>query len=127
MKNEKQKALIDRYLAAYNSFDIDAMIALVHPEIVFKNVSGGEVNAEAVGTEQFRKMANQSKEMFSSRRQQANNFKSDNGLASVDIVYEAVLATDLPNGMKKGEQLQLTGRSEFTFADGKISSITDFS
>lgn len=127
MKNEKQKALIDRYLAAYNSFDIDAMIALIHPGIVFKNVSGGEINAEAVGTEQFRKMANQSKEMFSSRRQQANNLNSDDGLASVDIVFEAVLATDLPNGMKRGEQLQLNGRCEFTFADGKISSITDFS
>lgn len=41
MTVEEQKGLIENYIEAYNSMDIDAMIAFVHPDIVFKNVSGG--------------------------------------------------------------------------------------
>ena len=50
MTLEEQKILIQNYIAAYNSFDIDGMLALVHPEVIFKNVAGGQVNAEAMGT-----------------------------------------------------------------------------
>ena len=46
---------------------------------------------------------------------------------TTDIVYEGVLAVDLPNGMKAGEELRINGCSEFEFKDGKIYRITDFS
>ena len=45
----------------------------------------------------------------------------------IEVAYEGVLASDLPNGMKAGETLRLSGRSEFTFRDGKIYRITDAS
>lgn len=127
MNTEEQKALIEQYLNAYNSFDIDGMVALVHSHITFRNISEGNVTAEAIDVEQFKEMANQSKSIFSSRRQQASNFVFDGNSASVDIFYEGTLATDLPNGMKAGEKLQLTGKSEFEFKDGKIISLTDIS
>ncbi|MEO1390330.1 MAG: nuclear transport factor 2 family protein, partial [Cyanobacteria bacterium J06634_6] len=100
---------------------------LVHPKVTFKNVSGSEVNAEAEGIEQFRELAEQAKALFLSRHQQASNFKFVDNTVSVDIAYEGVLAADLPNGMKAGETLQLTGRSEFEFESHTISRITDFS
>ena len=53
----KQKTIIQSYIAVYTSFDIDGMVAFVHPEVVFQNIAGGEVNAEAVGANQFREMA----------------------------------------------------------------------
>ena len=127
MTNEEQKRAIEKYIAAYNSFDIDGMLALVHPKVTFKNVSGSEVNAEAEGIEQFRELAEQAKALFLSRHQQASNFKFVDNTVSVDIAYEGVLAADLPNGMKAGETLQLTGRSEFEFESHTISRITDFS
>jgi ketosteroid isomerase-like protein len=127
MTSEEQKASIQSYLAAYNNFDINGMLVLIHPEVVFKNVAGGEVNAEAVGAGQFRKLAVQSKSLFSSRRQEAANFRFTGNVATADIAYEAILAADLPNGMKAGETLRLNGRSEFEFKDGKIYRITDFS
>ena len=127
MTNEEQKRAIEKYIAAYNSFDIDGMLALVHPKVTFKNVSGSEVNAEAEGIEQFRELAEQAKALFLSRHQQASNFKFVDNSVSVDIAYEGVLAADLPNGMKAGETLQLTGRSEFEFESHTISRITDFS
>jgi ketosteroid isomerase-like protein len=127
MTKEKQKTVIQSYIAAYNSFDIDTMVALVHAEVVFKNVSGGEVNAAVVGVDQFRELAEQSKTLFSSRYQKATNLKFTGSIATTDIAYEGILAVDLPNAMKAGEVLRLNGRSEFEFKDGKIYRITDFS
>ncbi|MEO0647451.1 MAG: nuclear transport factor 2 family protein [Cyanobacteria bacterium J06650_10] len=127
MNEEKQKEVIEAYLAAYNRFDVEGMIAQLHPQIVFQNVSDGEVNAEANGIEQFREMAVRSAAMFSSRHQQASEFSADGAVVSIEIAYEGILATNLPNGMQAGETLQLTGRSEFIFEDGKLIRITDFS
>lgn len=127
MTEEEQKTVIQGYLSAYNSFDIEGMVALVHSGVVFKNVAGGEVNAEAVGVDQFREMATQSKALFSSRHQKATNFKFTGNIATTDIAYEGILAVDLPNGMKAGEVLRLNAWSEFEFKDGKIYRITDFS
>jgi hypothetical protein len=38
-----------------------------------------------------------------------------------------VLALDLPNGMHAGQELRLQGRSRFTFQDGKIRTLADYS
>jgi hypothetical protein len=43
------------------------------------------------------------------------------------MACEGALASDLPNGMKAGEALHLSWRSEFTFRDGKIYRIIDVS
>ena len=53
MNTEEQKAVIEGYIAAYNSFDVEAMLAFIHPEVVFKNVAKGEVTATATGIDEF--------------------------------------------------------------------------
>jgi ketosteroid isomerase-like protein len=127
MHTDEKRALLERYLDAYNSFDIERMMELIHQDIEFKNVSGGEVNASASGKTEFRELAEQSKRLFSSRKQTVTKFNLDGDGASLEIDYVGVLAANLPNGMKAGETLQLTGRSEFDFRDGKIYRITDHS
>jgi ketosteroid isomerase-like protein len=124
---EKQKAIIEDYIDAYNAFDVEAMISFIHPKVVFKNIVGNETNARASGVDAFREMAEQSKSLFSSRCQRITRFSSIGDTATVDIKYEGVLTKDLPNGMKAGDTLQLNGRSEFQFKDGKIYKITDYS
>jgi hypothetical protein len=127
MNDDDKRPLIEKYLDAYNVFDIDGMMSVIHPEIDFKNVSGGEVNASASGSDEFRKLAEQSKGLFSKRKQTITKFETNDDLAFIGIDYEGVLAVDLPNGTKAGETLRLTGRSEFAFRDGKIYRITDIS
>ena len=127
MDAAKKRALLERYLDAYNSFDIECMMTLIHPDIEFTNVSGGAVTASASGTSQFRALAEQAKQMFSSRSQTVKQFDLDGEGGSLAITYAGVLASDLSNGMKAGETLQLTGRSEFAFRDGKIYRLTDYS
>ncbi len=125
MGADEKRTLVDRYIAAYNDFDVDGMLALLHRDVEFRNISGGEVNASASGAEEFRRLAEQSKGLFSSRRQEITRFESDGNTAAVDISYEGVLASDLPNGMNAGDMLRLEGRSEFGFRDSKTHRITD--
>jgi len=127
MNDDDKRPLIEKYLNAYNVFDIDGMMSVIHSDIAFKNVSGGEVNASASGADEFRKLAEQSKGLFSKRKQTITNFESKNDQVFIGIDYEGVLAVDLPNGMKAGETLRIIGRSEFAFRDGKIYRITDIS
>jgi ketosteroid isomerase-like protein len=127
MHIDEKRALLERYLNAYNSFDIECMMELIHQDIEFKNVSGGEVNASASGKNKFRALAEQSKRLFSSRKQTVTRFDLDGDGASLEIDYVGVLAANLPNGMKVGETLQLAGCSEFDFRDGKIYRLTDYS
>lgn len=127
MNTDEKRDIIERYLDAYNRFDIRRMMDVVHPDIEFKNVSDGQITATASGASKFRKLAEQAKQMFSSRKQTVTNFEASGDEASIDIDYTAVLATDLPNGMKAGETLQLAGRSDFVFRDRKIYRLTDYS
>ncbi len=117
--------LIKRYIEAYNTFDIETMMSTLHPDIAFQNISNGEINAETHGIEAFRTLAEQSKGLFTSRKQTITNVETHESQTCIDVTFEAVLAIDLPNGLKAGELFQLQGSSEFTFRDGKIISIVD--
>ena len=127
MDEDEKRSLVECYLAAYNAFDIDGMMAVIHPDIEFKNVSGGQVNATTSGSGDFRLLAEKSSELFRSRKQKILTFWSNADQASIAVAFEGVLASDLPNGMKAGETLRLNGRSELTFCDGKIYRIKDVS
>lgn len=127
MTEPDMRDLIERYLSAYNAFDVDGMMATVHPEVEFLHVSGGQVAAEASGAEAFRQLAEQATTMFTSRCQSITTFAVSETIAVVGIAYEGRLATDLPNGLQAGQMLKLNGRSEFEFKARKISRLVDYS
>ena len=123
MTDAAKRALVDRYLAAYNAFDLDGLMATLHPDVAFENVAGGAVSAE--GAEAFRALAEQAAALFSSRRQTITAFEATEGGAVADVEYRATLAHDLPGGPAAGEAIRIRGRSEFAFRDGRISRLTD--
>lgn len=127
MDTDKAKALIEQFLDAYNRFEIDEMMELVDPEIEFRNVSGGDVDTAAIGQDEFRDLAEQSAFLFSTRKQTPTNFQAGDKGVTVDIDFVGTLATDIPDGAKAGEELHVTGRSEFVFRDDKIYRLTDYS
>jgi len=127
MTSDSQKEIIEGFIAAYNSLDVEAMLKFVHPDVVFKNVAGDEVNAIATGIDEFRDLAERSKSLCSARCEKIFGFESVGDTATIDVCFEAVLAADLPNGLKAGEAIILKGRSEFEFLDGKLYRITDYS
>lgn len=127
LMNKDVKELIRKYTEAYNSFDIEGMLSLLHEDIEFRNISGGVTNAETKGIQEFRQIAEQSKRMFSSRQQTVKDLKVSDDIVEAGIDYEAVLAVDLPNGLKAGDALKLTGKSVFRVKENKISVIEDYS
>lgn len=127
MMSDTSRSIIEQYIEAYNTFHIDGMLALLHDDIVFQNYSGGRLELATQGIGEFKELAEKSATMFASRRQSITDYRSENGEIVVDIHYDAVLAVDLPNGLKSGEQIQLTGKSVFQIEDGKIRRIEDHS
>lgn len=127
MEEHLQRNYIDEYIEAYNAFDVTSMLQNLHDAIEFNNVSNGVVNVKTEGIEAFRQQAEQAKQFFQTRQQRIKNITFDANTVTVEIDYQAVLAMDLPNGMKKGDEIRLQGKTIFQFQDHKIISITDIS
>ena len=125
METKAKKDLIERFVLAYNSFDVDGMLALMHLECSFQNISGGEVTASAKGLRQFRELAETAKTLFSTRSQTITTYQYDAESVTVDIDYQGVLRVDLPNGPQAGQTLKLKGKSIFRFRDGLIYELID--
>jgi hypothetical protein len=125
MIDANEKDSIERYLAAYNAFDIEAMLAQLDPAIRFENFAGGQLTAEASGIEAFRALAEQSKKLFSEREQRITGLALQDGMLVADIAWRGKLAADLPDGPPAGTLLEMRGRSEFAFGAGGIVKIVD--
>ncbi|OZB38288.1 MAG: hypothetical protein B7X50_11290 [Alishewanella sp. 34-51-39] len=118
---------IRAYIDAYNAFDIGKMCSLMHDDILFENITGEAVNLRTSGLDEFRQTAEQGKVWFSERLQTIKRIEDAGSHNVVEISYTAIVAVDLPNGLKKGDDLSLEGVSHFYITDGKISILRDFS
>ncbi len=127
MNSDETKQIIDYFVEAYNSFDVEGIVKLLHKEIMFRNFSNGEVDTETKGIQEFKELAENSSKIFASRRQTIVSYSAIDNNVEVQIQYEGILAVDLPNGLKAGDKLQLKGKSVFQIKDGKILLIEDYS
>jgi len=127
MTKELRERIIDNYIKAYNNFDVDSMLADVDEYITFENISNGEADMTLAGIAAFKEQAQQAAMLFKSRQQTVTAIEHSIDHTEVNIAYYAVLAIDLPNGLKAGDELNLTGKSIFKFDGDKIISITDIS
>jgi ketosteroid isomerase-like protein len=126
--SDERKNIIQTYVDAYNSFDIERMLELLHTDIEFRNYANNEVTVETKGIEQFRQTAEQATQLFSQRQQTITNYSIiEDDKMEVEIDYVATLASDLPNGLKAGEKLELKGKSVFQLLDNKIIILEDYS
>ena len=125
MQANEQVQVIQKYIAAYNAFDVDGMLKHLSPEVRFENWSGNHRTAEASGIGEFRQLAEQAKGMFSEREQRITAIKQGAESVIVTIAYRGQLAVDIPGGPCAGTVLDLNGESEFVFDGGLISKIVD--
>jgi len=64
----KKIEIVKNFIKAYNSLNVESMLAYLHPEIEFKNISNGVENAHTNGIEKFSELANNSINIFSERK-----------------------------------------------------------
>lgn len=122
-----REKIIENYIDGYNQFQIEKMVTDFDDEIIFENIQNDVKNMTLNGLIEFRKQAEQAKAYFSERTQTIKSFKHTDNITEIEIDYKAILAMDFPNGMKKGQVLNLIGKSVFEFGGAKIIKLTDIS
>ncbi|HOI71429.1 MAG TPA: hypothetical protein PLC38_03990 [Methanobacterium sp.] len=128
VSREKQiKIVIDRYIKAYNEFDIDGMLKNIHPDVEFKNIAGGEINVHIQGSKDFKKQAKDSTRLLKKREMLITEQNIKGNVVENKIDFKAVLNIDIPDGPKAGELVKFKGESRFKFKGDRIISIEDIS
>lgn len=125
MDDTSRESLVERYLAAYNRFDVDGMLAVLSNDVRFENYSGDVLTASASGIDEFRSLAEQACALFCEREQRLTSLELAPGAATACIAYRGRLAADIPGGPPAGTLLELAGTSEFSFDGGRIVRIVD--
>ena len=119
--------IVARYIDAYNRMNVQAMLDCLSGEVRFINRSNGETTIETHGIEAFRALAEQGVQLFAEREQTILDCIAIDDRAAVRIGYRAKVKTDLPNGWKAGQEIEMTGTSFFMISEGKISEVIDAS
>jgi ketosteroid isomerase-like protein len=117
--------VIKAYIDAYNRKDVDGMLACLSDRVSFRNISEGKVTAEALDKQSFAAMATFGASAFETRHQKVTNAITVSDTTLVEIAYSAVVAIDLPNGWKAGQELAFSGASMFRVDNGQILTIVD--
>jgi len=124
--SSENKTLIEDYIRRYNLKDIDGMVALFSEDTVFESVSSASGIFSVQGKENFRQLALKSAEIFKVRRQTPVTLVFDRDNAAIEVNYWCVLAMDLPDGKKEGDELKFRGASFFEIREGLITRLTDY-
>jgi len=124
---QKREEIIRHYIQAYNRFDTEGMLRDMDDNVLFTNISGGITDLELRGRDALRAQAEKTKDLFSERSQTILSMEHEADHTEVKIAYRGVLAADLPNGMKKGDEMLLQGSSVFRFSGDRITALTDIS
>jgi ketosteroid isomerase-like protein len=125
MVNAEKRELIQRYVDAYNRFDVDGVLATLTPDILFENIADGQLSVATQGATGFRQLAEQGAALFTERRQTITAWEFRPASVLVTIAWRGVFAVDVPDGPRAGAELTLQGESEVEFAGGRISRIVD--
>ena len=127
MDATQAEKLVNDYIEAYNHFDVPGMLACLHPEVRFEHSTNGDVMVRLESKEAFESQAVRAAAWFTERTQRITALQWQEEQVEAAIDYHAVTATDLPNGVKAGTTLNFAGHSRFSFRDGLIAFIQDFS
>ncbi|MFD2568694.1 nuclear transport factor 2 family protein [Pseudotenacibaculum haliotis] len=124
---KRQLDLINLYVQGYNSFNMKKMLLPLHSKVVFENYVKNELTMKLEGLKAFKKQAQRGTEMFSKRKKEilSVEHKDDHCIALVS--YRATLKVDVGDKMKKGQEMNINGKSIFFFKDDRISKIEDYS
>jgi len=123
--DEAYRHIIEDYMIAYNTFNIEGMLKHMHVDVVFENRSEGQRTHRTEGIEALRQQAETASTLFNERKQTIKKWCFLDHQVRVTIDYQATLATELPNGLKKGDTLSLSGYSTFFFKNDLIIQLVD--
>lgn len=125
MIDPRRRNLIDTYVAAYNRFDIDGMLAVLSDDVRFEHHGGGEMRVATDGKAEFEKLARVGATLFASRTQAVEAVREEGDMVIADIAFHGEIAEDIPDGPGAGTVIEMRGTTEFGFAGDRISRVID--
>ena len=124
---KQREDIINNYFDGYNNFDIKKMCKDVDHSIRFENIEEGRMDILILGLPSFTQQAEKVTTYFVSRKITIISFNHTDEQTEAEVVFKALLAKDISNKFKAGDELNLTGKSIFTFSGNKIKMIRDIS
>lgn len=124
MRDAEQRTLIDRYISAYNAFEIEGMLSTLTVNVRFENHSSQQPTVVVDGRDAFRELAEHSAAVFSEREQRILSIDFSPSSAVAEIAFRGVLAATA-SSRQDSRVIDLVGSTKFTFENGLISKIVD--
>lgn len=121
---EKAISLINSFIQAYSSFDIQALEQLVDDKFEFKNISQGEVLEEASNKIEFSLILEQSKILFSDRTIEIQSLNLNKQTAQADVLINATMAISTPDGLRAGQVISYNAKLNFYIENLKIQKVS---
>ena len=126
MEVEKDKLeIFQRYLRAYNSFDVDAMLQLISDDVCFENYSNGALTASASNKHQFKELADKGKWFFDARKQEIVSMRPTVEGLEAKIRFSGKLSAEAAKALGASSYVEIDGTSEVEFRGGKIQKLVD--
>ncbi len=123
-----EKEIIEKYIEAYNNFDVNGMLENMCDNIIFQNISGGEINIETTSKIELITQMIKSRDIFSERTQTINSIEEEAGEYIVDIHFKGTWAVDMPPvGVSAGDISEMNCESRFLIENGQIVRLIDVS
>ena len=120
------KEAVKNYIEAYNTFNIDSMLVDLDENVIFESINNGETNLIIEGVSNFKQQAVLAATYFTTRHQEILEMKTEENCVTAKIHYSSILAKDLAENIKKGDEMNLIGTLTFYFNENnKIIKIED--
>ncbi|GEM66661.1 hypothetical protein SMI01S_02670 [Sphingobacterium mizutaii NBRC 14946 = DSM 11724] len=123
-----REEIIKNYIDGYNSFNTEMMARDLDEQLLFENISNGNVTDSLLGKQEFINQAEQAKSIFSERHQKITSIEHFENHSEINIDYTAKLSKDLSPELNIGDSISLKGKSIFEFSpENKIIVLKDIS
>lgn len=114
---EAKRELVERLFIAFNSFDTDGVLELLHPDCNYRVIAAGQIVLNAEGLEAIKALLFEESKQSSSRKKTVMELFSRGEQLILELSYSRVLAIS-ENGKKVGDIKSVNGIAEVRF-DGQ--------
>ncbi|MBN8828766.1 MAG: nuclear transport factor 2 family protein [Sphingobacteriia bacterium] len=124
--------IINQYINAYNSFNIDGMLILFAENCIFETVTNSDKPVKVTGKNNLKELATTSAKYFEVREQIIRNYIISENKACIEVEFRGKLASEyslkIQGSNKNGGKVQLLGVSIFEFnSKNEIVILRDYS
>jgi hypothetical protein len=123
-KGPKLPPMVVDFLDAYNGRDLEGMLADVSDDLKFRHYCDAGVLFKAENKAEFDTALREDMSAFKERSHAVKTSMTMLGSTVLTTEFHAVVAKDLSNGWKAGQEITLPAAAEFQFRDDQIANIT---